>query len=96
MKVLEKGKPWSKQYKCTGKGNNRVGCGAKLEVFQEDLYETRHEGYDGSTDYYTTFCCSECGAETDIELPSGAEELGSRPSEGERKSRFKKFQCRPE
>ncbi len=69
MKVLKKGRPqkgWAKEFVCTGKGNGNGGCGAKLLVEEGDLYETSHSCYDGSTDYYVTFMCAECGVETDI------------------------------
>ncbi len=88
MKVIKKGRPyapWSKQFTCTGSGNNSVGCGAVLLVSEEDLYQTSSSSYDGSTDYYTTFCCPCCGAETDVKLPSEVKLLGKQPSESERK-----------
>lgn len=73
MKVIEPGtgqKGWSGKFRCTGKGNGDGGCGALLFVEQNDLYETRRGYMDGSTDYYTTFTCSECGVETDVNIPS--------------------------
>lgn len=69
MRVLKKGRPQkgrSKEFICTGKGNGGGGCGAKLLVSENDLYETSSSHYDGSTDYYTTFKCPECGVETDV------------------------------
>jgi len=88
MKVLKKGRPqkgWSKELKCTGRGNGGGGCGALLLVSKSDLYCTvscaLHE-----TDYYVTFCCPCCGVETDVdergpfratELPSKSEWLKS-------------------
>jgi hypothetical protein len=69
MKVIKKGRPqkgWSVKVKCTGSGNGMGGCGAELLVEQGDLYQTVSEHYDGSTDYYITFECIECGVETDI------------------------------
>jgi hypothetical protein len=69
MKVIKKGRPqkgWSKKYKCTGSGNGGGGCGAVLLVEEGDLFETSSGHYDGSTDYYTTFQCIECGVKTDI------------------------------
>lgn len=69
MKVLEKGsgqKGWARKYKCTGKGNGGNGCGAKLLIEQDDLFETNSSHYDGSHESYVTFCCCECGSQTDI------------------------------
>lgn len=74
MKVIKRGRSqrgWSKEFECTGKGNGGGGCGAKLLVSENDLYMTSSSHYDGSTDYYITFCCSCCGVETDIkDVPS--------------------------
>lgn len=70
MEVIEKGrkqKGWTKKYTCTGKGNGKGGCGAKLLVSASDLYHTYQHSYDGSSEMYTTFSCPLCGVETDIE-----------------------------
>lgn len=80
MQVLKKGRPqkgWSQEFTCSGKGNGGGGCGAVLLVSEFDLYETSSSCYDGSTDYYTTFSCSECGVETDVSVPVSAK--GKRP-----------------
>lgn len=68
MKIIKPGTPkgpWSKQVTCTGAGNGGGGCGAVLEVHEEDVYETwssaLHETYE-----YNTITCPECGYETDI------------------------------
>lgn len=69
MKLLEKGreqKGWAHEFKCTGEGNGYGGCGARLLVEQADVYETSSGYYDGSTDYYRTFDCPECGVATHI------------------------------
>jgi hypothetical protein len=69
MKVIEPGRKqigWSRECKCTGNGNGGGGCGAVLLVEQPDLYRTTSSHYDGSTDHYVTFTCSECGVQTDI------------------------------
>jgi hypothetical protein len=98
MKVIQAGTPWGKEIECTGAGNSNVGCGAKLLVGQGDLYQTSHQFIDGSTDYYTTFCCPCCGAETDIKPPSGVKLMGTQPSKEERKElmrRFNKSQIAP-
>jgi hypothetical protein len=42
------------------------GCAALLLVEDRDLFMTKSSHYDGSTDYYTTFMCPECGTLTDI------------------------------
>lgn len=69
MKVIKKGrfqKGWSKKYSCTGRGNGDGGCGAKLLVEADDLFQTSSSHYDGSNEYYVTFKCPECGVLTDI------------------------------
>lgn len=69
MRVIKRGRKqngWSKKCVCTGLGNGGGGCGATLLVSASDLYQTASHHCDGSSDYYTTFCCSECGVETDI------------------------------
>ena len=38
MKVLEEGKKWSIQERCTGIGNGGGGCNALLEIEKEDIY----------------------------------------------------------
>lgn len=50
---------WTKQVVCTGKGNNRDGCGALLLVSVGDLYYV-----DDSAGYYATFMCANCSKET--------------------------------
>jgi len=76
MRVIEKGreqKGWSKECKCTGKGNGDGGCGAKLLVERGDLFVTTNTCRD-ETDYYLTFRCSECEVLTDIpenQAPAG-------------------------
>ena len=89
MEVVKKGRiprGCTKKFRCSGKGNGGGGCGALLLVSEYDVYETVSEHYDGSADYYNTFCCSECGVETDI-VNKFAEPKGKRPSEKERKRR---------
>lgn len=87
MKVIKPGrkqKGWAKEFKCTGKGNaDGGGCGATLLVEQGDLFQTSRGYYDGSTDYYITFQCCECGVLTDI--PSNHSPLSVRelPSKSE-------------
>lgn len=89
MKVLKPGRlqaGWSKVFKCTGAGNGGGGCGAKLLVSEYDLYRTESHHYDGSSESYTTFCCPQCGVETDI-VDRSAPVKGKRPSQEERKAR---------
>jgi hypothetical protein len=69
MKVLKKGRPqkgWAKECSCSGNGNGGGGCGAKLLVDESDLFRTGSHSYDGSSEYYVTFKCPECGVLTDI------------------------------
>jgi non-canonical (house-cleaning) NTP pyrophosphatase len=74
MKVLKPGRQqagWATEAKCSGKGNGGGGCGAELLVEQTDLFRTSSSHYDGSTDYYNTFKCPNCGVKTDLEnVPS--------------------------
>jgi len=68
MKVLEKGKPPSRNLVCTGRGNGGGGCSAKLEVERSDLFQTsRHSYGDQYPDYFITFKCPDCGVLTDID-----------------------------
>lgn len=67
MKVLEEGTPWTKEFYCTGKGNNETGCGAKLLVEEPDLFQTKRSDWlDISADYFVTFQCPKCTVLTDI------------------------------
>ena len=69
MKVMKKGRPqkgWSKEMSCSGSGNGGGGCGARLLVEEADLLRTGRHCYDGSSDYYTSFVCPECGVMTDF------------------------------
>lgn len=73
MKVLEKGPGWSMEQVCTGRGNGGCGCGTKLLIERGDVYLTHSYDYGGGHDVFYTFCCPECGVETDIDsskLPS--------------------------
>ncbi len=92
MKVIKKGRKqvgWSQEFTCTGAGNGNGGCGAVLLVSEYDIYETLSEHYDGSTDYYQTFCCPECGNETDVKVDY-SKVKGKRPSKEEREAIAKK------
>jgi hypothetical protein len=80
MEVLKHGRKqrgWAGEFDCTGAGNGLGGCGARLLVDQHDLFQTTRGYYDGSTDYYKTFECPECGVHTDVEAP--CEPLGIHP-----------------
>lgn len=68
MKVLEPGrkqKGWSHEYSCTGNGNGKGGCGAKLLVERRDIFSTSSSARDETT-YYATFICSACGVPSDL------------------------------
>lgn len=68
MKVLKPGRKqrgWSVETTCTGAGNDRGGCGAKLLVEEGDLFKTTSHARDETTTYIT-FKCSECGVLTDL------------------------------
>jgi hypothetical protein len=67
MKVLQPGKGWQLHVKCTGKGNGDGGCGAKLLVEKDDVYQTYSYDIDGFCNHYFTICCPQCGIETDID-----------------------------
>lgn len=72
MQVIKKGRPqkgWAKEFECTGKGNGGGGCKAVLLVEQADVFRTNSHHYDGSSESYATFRCSECGVWTDIPEP---------------------------
>lgn len=72
MKVLKKGsgqKGWSTKRTCTGNGNGGGGCKAVLLVEEPDLFRTGQHSHDGSSEYFVTFKCPECGVMTD--LPEG-------------------------
>jgi hypothetical protein len=68
MRVIKEGNgsAWTKEILCTGKGNNKHGCGALLEVGGNDLFRTYNSWYDGSSENYITFECPLCKAWTDI------------------------------
>lgn len=89
MKVIKKGRPqrgWAKRLKCTGEGNNGGGCGAILLVEQVDLYQTSSSSM-GEVDYFATFCCSECGVETDVPKGTSLPVMPtSLPRKGERQA----------
>lgn len=71
MKVLKKGRsqksPWAKELRCTGEGNQHLGCGALLLVEFTDLFVTGKTYMDGSHQGYITFRCPDCGAWTDVQ-----------------------------
>lgn len=70
MKVIEEGngaQGWSIEKRCTGEGNGRGGCGAKLLVEARDLYETRTHDHGGGMDSFITFRCTRCDVQTDLD-----------------------------
>ena len=88
MKIVKKGRQqrgWSKEYKCTGNGNGGGGCGAVLLVSEYDIYGTSNTDYTGDTNYYDTFCCMQCGVETDVKDVPRNKKKGIRPTEEERR-----------
>ena len=75
MKVLKEGraqKSWAVTTTCSGYGNGKGGCGAKLLVEYTDLYKTHSSHYDGSSETYITFSCPLCKVETDLKTKNGA------------------------
>ncbi len=94
MQVLKPGRiqaGHSEEVTCTGNGNGNGGCGALLLISSDDVYETFNSDYTGDTDYYKTFCCVQCGTETDLErYTSRLRTDGKRPSYEERKAIGKK------
>jgi hypothetical protein len=71
MKVLrnEEGPyKWKQKVYCTGKGNGGGGCGALLEVSDEDIYHTFSYDMYGDCDSFYTIVCPLCGTETDLRL----------------------------
>lgn len=69
MQVIKPGKkktPWSKELKCTGRGNGGGGCGAILFVEKADLFYTEEFEREGGGKRHTGFECPECDTITDI------------------------------
>jgi len=69
MKVIKKGKEpkaWTAKRTCTGKGSGLKGCGAKLLLSPEDLYNTFKSTDGETTTQFITFTCPLCKAETDM------------------------------
>jgi len=54
------------EYLCNGEGNKNYGCGAILEIAENNLYQTIKEYRDGSVACFLTFKCPECDSETNI------------------------------
>ena len=69
MKIIKPGKTlggfWSADFTCSGRGNGGNGCGAELEVSEDDLFQT-HSSSMGESAHYTTFLCPGCGVQTDV------------------------------
>ncbi|MDP3725887.1 MAG: hypothetical protein Q8R36_01680 [bacterium] len=89
MQIIKKGRPqrgWSKNFKCTGAGNDGGGCGAVLLVSEYDIYPMYIGNGEGGSECLYTFCCQECGVETEItEGKRPPEAKGKRPSEKARR-----------
>lgn len=97
MEVIKKGSSrpgWSAELVCTGAGNGGFGCGATLLVTEHDVYHTESHARDETTTYYDTFCCVECGTETDIGGRWPQKALGQAPSLEERKLRAARWKSR--
>ena len=87
MEVVKEGRKqggWAEKFRCTGDGNGGGGCGATLLVSQVDLYETTLDSVDES-ELCKTFCCQQCGVETDVEVP--VDVYSKRPSDKKRNSK---------
>jgi hypothetical protein len=83
MKVLEKGvKGWSKEMRCSGKGNGGGGCKAKLLVEYADLFQTRESDFTGGGDLCVTFECPICGVWTDLPDASFRSHVAELPFRG--------------
>lgn len=69
MEIIKKGKEqkaWTTKRICTGKGGGHKGCGAKLLLSPEDLYNTFKSTDGESIKQFITFTCPLCKIETDI------------------------------
>lgn len=66
MKVLELGKGWSVEMRCTGAGMGGGGCNALLEIVETDLLRVYGGGYTES-DPYTAIKCPQCKRRTCLE-----------------------------
>lgn len=75
MRILSPGENmtgrWVGKLTCTGKGNEGRGCGAALEVTEDDLYGTYSSHMGRFETYYITFMCPCCGSETDVSDTDG-------------------------
>ena len=88
MEIIKPGRPqagWSKEFKCTGAGNGDGGCGAKLLVSEYDMYETG-SSHQGESERHATFCCQQCGVETDVDIFKVPRMNGARPTPELRKA----------
>jgi len=68
MKVIKKGqlKKWSKEVVCVEEEKFKLGCGARLLLTVDDLYQERVSKCNRSPDVFVAFQCCECGKETVI------------------------------
>lgn len=66
MKVIEEGKDWNLEKRCTGSGNGGGGCNALLGISIYDIYLTHNYDYGGGHDIFYTFKCPCCQVETDL------------------------------
>ncbi len=59
------------KFSCTGVGNGNNGCGAVLELSEDDLYGTYNSCMGRFETYFVTFMCPCCGSETDLANSDG-------------------------
>lgn len=73
------------------------GCGALLQITEQDVYEVVSGGYGGFDSYSNVFCCIRCGGENYMEhtyigeLNSPLKPRGRRPSQKKIRQREESF-----
>jgi len=68
MKIIAPGRDcigWSREFDCTGKGNEGIGCNARLLVEEADIWFYVVNNSWGRETFYS-FICPLCGCMTDI------------------------------
>lgn len=74
MRIVQPGKykdgQWTGEFDCTGNGNGNQGCGARLEITEDDLYSVQSHARTETTNYIS-FMCPCCGEETDLYRDEG-------------------------
>ena len=85
VQVLEHGKSWTTDLKCSGKGTGNTGCGAKLRIGKEDLFVIYGGGYTENIPYIGIECpeceITTCLEDADIKVPAqfNSRKLPDRP-----------------